>query len=101
MDNAFAFVEFNGGLCLEGDYPYVSGDTGRGGTCQQKSCKRVPAVAPKGFTDVEINSEVIHNKSLVCLTIPLCYLVHLPRKPISVAGCPHVCTDPAARQHCD
>jgi hypothetical protein len=24
MDNAFAFVEFNGGLCMEGDYPYVS-----------------------------------------------------------------------------
>lgn len=75
MDNAFAYVEFNGGLCLEGDYPYVSGDTGRGGTCQQKSCKRVPAVAPKGFTDVEINSEVSHKQPLVCLTIPLFYFV--------------------------
>lgn len=69
MDNAFAFVEFNGGLCMEGDYPYVSGDTGRGGSCQQKSCKRVSGVTPKGFTDVEINSEVSNIDPLIRLTL--------------------------------
>jgi hypothetical protein len=25
MDNAFNFIEFNGGVCTEDDYPYVSG----------------------------------------------------------------------------
>ena len=58
MDNAFNFIEFNGGLCVEADYPYVSGSTERQGTCHQKNCKKVALSTPKSYTDVEVNSEV-------------------------------------------
>jgi len=34
MDNAFAWIGKNGGLCTESAYPYVSGTTKTGGTCQ-------------------------------------------------------------------
>jgi Papain family cysteine protease len=58
MDNAFEFIEFNGGLCTEEDYPYVSGSTKREGTCHQKSCKKVSNASPQSYSDVEVNSEV-------------------------------------------
>ena len=58
MDNAFSFIEFNGGICTEGDYPYVSGETMREGTCHQKACKKVANATPKSISDVEMNSEV-------------------------------------------
>lgn len=57
MDNAFEFIEFNGGLCTEEDYPYVSGSTKREGTCHQKSCKKVSNASPQSYSDVEVNSE--------------------------------------------
>eukprot|EP00596_Hydrurales_sp_CCMP1899_P002769 CAMPEP_0119038462 /NCGR_PEP_ID=MMETSP1177-20130426/7420_1 /TAXON_ID=2985 /ORGANISM="Ochromonas sp, Strain CCMP1899" /LENGTH=275 /DNA_ID=CAMNT_0007001099 /DNA_START=353 /DNA_END=1180 /DNA_ORIENTATION=- len=57
MDNAFNFIEFNGGVCTEDDYPYVSGNTMRQGSCHQKNCKKLPESTPKDFADVEINSE--------------------------------------------
>lgn len=65
MDNAFNFIEFNGGICLEADYPYVSGSTERQGTCHQKNCNKVAKAAPKSYTDVQDNSEV-HNLSYSC-----------------------------------
>lgn len=34
MDNAFTWVGKNKGLCAEADYPYVSGTTQTGGTCE-------------------------------------------------------------------
>ena len=34
MDNAFAWIEKNGGLCTESDYPYTSGTTKTAGTCE-------------------------------------------------------------------
>jgi len=37
MDNAFAWISQNNGLCTEKDYPYVSGTTKKSGSCQ-KTC---------------------------------------------------------------
>jgi len=34
MDNAFSWIQKNGGLCVELDYPYVSGETNAEGKCQ-------------------------------------------------------------------
>ena len=34
MDNAFEWINKNGGICSESDYPYTSG-TGCSGTCQK------------------------------------------------------------------
>jgi hypothetical protein len=67
MDSAFAFIEFNGGICTEEDYPYVSGNTKREGSCHQKVCKKVSAATPKSYTDVEINSEVCVLHALLAL----------------------------------
>ena len=58
MDNAFAFIESNGGLCAEADYPYTSGNTSRESvSCMQKKCKKVIDSTPRNFTDVEVGSE--------------------------------------------
>lgn len=50
MDNAFAWIERNGGLCSESQEPYVSG-SGRMPKCSK--CTVVPNSAPKKYTDVE------------------------------------------------
>jgi C1A family cysteine protease len=39
MDNAFAWISKNDGLCTEKDYPYVSGTTKKSGTCQSTCAK--------------------------------------------------------------
>ena len=54
MDNAFEWINKNGGICAESDYPYSSG-SGRSGTCQ-KTCKNVATNTghkdvPKGDED--------------------------------------------------
>lgn len=51
MDSAYKWIEEHGGLCSEGDYPYVAG-SGRRGMCEQKSCSPVKNSAPKNFFDV-------------------------------------------------
>jgi C1A family cysteine protease len=56
MDNAFAWINGNGGLCSEAAYPYVSGTTMTGGTCQT-SCKTVDKSEIKTFVDVNPNSD--------------------------------------------
>jgi C1A family cysteine protease len=56
MDNAFAWVSKNGGLCTEGDYPYVSGTTKTGGTCT-KTCSVVSKSAVSKFVDVTPSSD--------------------------------------------
>merc|ERR1719482_376064 len=50
MDNAFAWIKKNGGLCTEDDYPYASG-SGRAPSCKS-SCSVVDGSAVTGFTDV-------------------------------------------------
>jgi C1A family cysteine protease len=55
MDDAFKWVENNGGLCTEEEYAYSSGQGVRG-TCNN-TCTPVPESAPTAYTDVETNNE--------------------------------------------
>merc|ERR1719253_809133 len=52
MDNAFTWIEQNGGLCAESDYPY----TARTSSCQS-SCTNVPNTKVTSFTDVTKGDE--------------------------------------------
>jgi hypothetical protein len=56
MDNAFSWISKNGGLCTEGDYPYVSGTTKTGGTCNTK-CSLVKESQVLEFVDVAASSD--------------------------------------------
>lgn len=51
MDNAYEWIEKNGGLCSEDSYPYTSGQ-GQRGMCKKSGCKIVPNSAPSKFFDV-------------------------------------------------
>jgi C1A family cysteine protease len=57
MDNAFSWISKNNGLCLEADYPYVSGVTKTAGTCST-SCKNVAGSDIAKFVDVEPASDL-------------------------------------------
>lgn len=56
MDSAFSWIEKNGGLCSEADYPYISGN-GKEGTCSQSSCTLDAKVKPASYKDVTPNSD--------------------------------------------
>jgi len=56
MDNAFAWIGKNGGLCLETAYPYVSGETTSSGDCKE-TCDPVADSMVVTFVDVEPNSD--------------------------------------------
>lgn len=51
MGNAYAWVQSNGGLCYETDYPYTSGKTSSSEPCVD-SCQVNSDVAPKSYTDI-------------------------------------------------
>jgi len=56
MDNAFNWIEKNGGLCLEDDYPYTSGTTKSAGTCET-TCSVVSDSDIQSYVDVKANSD--------------------------------------------
>jgi C1A family cysteine protease len=56
MDTAFSWINKNGGLCLEGDYPYVSGKTQTAGVCQ-KTCKNVVNSQIKSYVDLQVSDQ--------------------------------------------
>jgi len=65
MDNAFAWIKSNGGICLESDYKYVSGTTKTAGTCIQSQYPKNTNAAPKSYTDVQTNSDAALMSALV------------------------------------
>jgi len=50
MDSAFGWIQKNGGICTEQDYPYTSG-SGDSGTCYT-TCQVVQGTTPVSWTDV-------------------------------------------------
>ena len=71
MDNAFSWIKNNGGLCLEADYPYVSGTTKTQGTCLS-TCKSVEKSDVHEIIDVTPSSEIA-------------MMTALSKQPISIA----------------
>jgi C1A family cysteine protease len=56
MDHAFNWIEKNGGLCYEDDYPYTSGTTKSAGTCEN-TCSVDEKSKITSFVDVKKNSD--------------------------------------------
>ena len=56
MDNAFSWISRNGGLCIEQDYPYVSGTTKDKTECKT-TCGNVEHSKISGFTDISPSSD--------------------------------------------
>ncbi|GMI06861.1 hypothetical protein TrVE_jg13768 [Triparma verrucosa] len=52
MDNAFSWIQENGGLCTEEDYPYTSSG-GSVSTCSSSSCTVVKGSTPSSWVDVK------------------------------------------------
>jgi C1A family cysteine protease len=71
MDNAFKWINHNGGLCSENDYPYVSGDITVSGVCV-KECDVVKNSIIKSFVDVKPSSDIAMMSALA-------------KQPVSVA----------------
>lgn len=71
MDYAFTWIGKNNGLCLESDYPYVSGTTKTAGSCA-KTCKNVAGTDITKYVDVESGSDSA-------------FMAALAQQPVSVA----------------
>lgn len=57
MDYAFEWIKNNGGICLESDYPYVSGD-GTNPSCVS-TCSVVKEAAPSSWTDISQTDDAL------------------------------------------
>ena len=58
MDNAFSWIHKNGGLCLENDYMYVSGDSKQADTCN-KTCTLTNTSQITSFQNVVPSSDTM------------------------------------------
>lgn len=56
MDDAFTWVQQNGGITTEDAYPYTSGTTQQSGTCSTSGYVNDAKVAPSSYTDVQAGS---------------------------------------------
>lgn len=56
MDDAFAWIQRNGGICSESSYPYTSGNNGQDGSCAQSSCTNVANSKVGSWVDVTAGS---------------------------------------------
>jgi hypothetical protein len=57
MDNAFTWINKNGGLCSEENYSYFSGNSTRSGVCQ-KNCSVVEGSKIQSFIDILSSSDL-------------------------------------------
>ena len=71
MDNAFTWISKNNGLCVESDYPYVSGTTQKPGECV-KNCVNLAGSDIVNIVDVEPASDLAMTTALA-------------KQPVSVA----------------
>eukprot|EP01031_Cornospumella_fuschlensis_P029685 gene29685-35831_t len=55
MDDAFAWVQMNRGICTEDSYPYIAHEH----ECAQEKCKKVEKAAPKEIVDVDASDAAL------------------------------------------
>jgi len=58
MDNAFGWIQKNGGLMTEGDYPYTS-SSGKSSSCKADSSSIVTGSAPTKYTDLQQSDDAM------------------------------------------